>query len=146
MRVTARGWGRNMGRTVLADFELSDLVLNRDQNQTLWWGRPSLFWTATNTEVHWTAEMRMGGKYRLEIEFSELDVVRLFRGRYGTVLDVDLLDKYGLTVSEELKKRILGSVKFADLTVADLVGMNSKPSDEGVQETPEPQRSRFRKV
>jgi hypothetical protein len=36
------------------------------------------------------------------------------------VLDVDLIDDHGFTVSDELRKRLLGEIKLADLTIETL--------------------------
>ena len=65
------------------------------------------------------------GNYRMAVRFSRSDILHLFKSVFGAELDVSLLNDHGFTVSPELKRSILQTVKLTDLTLADLSGMNS---------------------
>jgi hypothetical protein len=128
MKITARGWGRNMGTNVLGDIPVSEMRLSKDQNQYLHWNSHALFSTYPSVEVHWTQDIRLTGSYRMEIHFTRAEIVRLLKATMGTELDVDLVEQYGFTVSPELTRAILSKVKLTDLTVGDLVTMSSAAS------------------
>jgi hypothetical protein len=129
MRITAHGWGRNMGDTVLADIDLSEKPLNKDERRTLHWTASELFWSRWGPEVHWTQNIRMTGDYRVKVQFSNADVIRLLRASYGTVLGTDLIERHGFTISPELEKAILRKVKLTDLTLGDLIEMNAAEAE-----------------
>lgn len=142
MKITARGWGRNMGANVLGDIPLSEMRLSKDQNQYLHWNSHALFSQWPNVEVHWTQDLRLTGSYRMEIHFSRDEIVRLLKATMGTELGVDLVEQYGFTVSPELTRAVLSKVKLTDITVGDLVTMSSAaPKSEPVVEekTSEPE-------
>jgi hypothetical protein len=139
MKMTAHGWGRNMGNKELADIDLSQLEMKTDENRYLRWNNSALFavtsrhphnyGSITGAEVHWTQSVKMTGDYRLKVGFSRSDVMQLFKSVFGTTLTMSLLEDYGFVVSDKLRKHILGTVKLTDLTLADLAGINT-PFDE----------------
>jgi hypothetical protein len=108
--------------------ELSELPLSHDPRRWLQYKGKGLFHSYNGPEVHWGQELKMTGDYRVELKFSNRDVFQLFKAMNGTTLDVDLLDDHGFTVSPALRQRILRTVKLADLTLADLTGMNEGPT------------------
>jgi len=80
--------------------------------------------------VGWFRELRMMGNYRMDIEFSNEDILRLFKLRFGTELKEWLVDDEGFTISPELTKRALRTVKLSDVTLADLAAMQEGPRNE----------------
>jgi hypothetical protein len=66
----------------------------------------------------------MTGDYRVKLQLTDLDVIRLFRASYGTELDVDLLEKHEFTISEKLQNAILSKIKLTDLTLGQLLKMH----------------------
>jgi hypothetical protein len=144
MKMTARGWSRNMGVNVLGDIPVAEMSLNRDQNQRLSWNSHAIFSSWPNVEVHWTQDIRMTGSYRMQLYFTRADIVRLLKATMGTELPVELIEEYGFTVSPELSRAILSNVKLTDITVGDLVKMTDGASkEEPVTEKPaEPETKR----
>src|SRR5258708_39719261 len=112
MKISIRGWGRNMGETVIKDVDLTDLKYNydistvhRDDPGTIYqWGR--------RMAVAWFQELRSMGNYRMKVELSNDDILRLFKLRFGTQLKEWLVDDEGFTFSPELTKRALRTVKL----------------------------------
>jgi hypothetical protein len=47
-------------------------------------------------------------------------VIRLFRASYGTELNVDLLERHGFTISEELQNAILAKIKLDGLDIGSV--------------------------
>lgn len=125
MKVTARGWSRNMGTNVIFDHDLVDVHASRDSRQYLSWGTPTIFKSLGNVGVHWGRDLSFTGSYRVEVNFSRPDVVRLFKAMFGSELDVDLVEECGFTISSDLQKAILGKIKLADLTIGDLAGLGA---------------------
>ena len=67
----------------------------------------------------------------MEIELFPSDVLALFKAYYGTELREWMVDDEGFTISPELTKRALRSVKLTDVTLADLAAMSTgTPSEE----------------
>lgn len=128
MKITARGWSRNMGTNELGDIPVSELHLSKDQNQYLHWDCHAIFSKWPNVEVHWTKDIRLTGSYRMEIHFTRDDIVRLLKATMGTELDVDLIERYGFTISPAFSRAILSKVKLTDITVGDLVKMTDAAS------------------
>ena len=106
MQITVRGWGRDMGETTIIEQDLTELKLNKDERRTVYPNRPPelfrLRWS--NVALHWFQKLRLTGNYRMELELSEADVLRLLKASYGTVLGADLIERYGFELSPELEK------------------------------------------
>ena len=71
----------------------------------------------------------------MEIKFSKSDIFRLFRCMYGKELGADLIERYGFTVSEDLKKAVLKTVKLTDVTLGELVAMTGASAEGEVSTT-----------
>lgn len=146
MELKARGWGRNMGPRVIADINLSEMMASRDPNKGIYYNQPGLFRIYGEVSVAWSQTLRFTGDYRMQLDLSTADIVKLFKTALGSQLDVDLLDEHDFTVSDELKKRLLGSIKLSDLTIGDLAGLaapaekQEKPEDPPAQVRPFPRR------
>jgi|KBSSwiStaDraftv2_1062776.scaffolds.fasta_scaffold104616_2 hypothetical protein len=126
MEVSLRGWNRDMGEKVLTNADLTEIRPVRDTSKTVQWNGTSIFKGFGEIGIHWRQKMSYTGNYRMEVNFSTSEIVHLFKAWNGTVLDVDLIDNHGFTVSDELRKRLLGEIKLADLTIGDLAGIASK--------------------
>lgn len=132
MKVTARGWARNMGDTIIADVDLTEAAVRRDPDRNIRFGADPVVFKKPlgDVSIDWATRVTMGGKYRFEIQLSTDEIIRLFKLKLGSKLDVDLLDDHGFSVSDDLKKRMIGSIKLADLTIGDLAKLTSTPSAE----------------
>jgi hypothetical protein len=149
MKVTARGWNRNMGENELASIDITELRLSRDQNRRLSFSSPALF--DSGLEVHWGQELHFTGNYRMELHLTSLDIMKLFKANFGTELSLSLIERHGFTVSDEPKKAILKTVKLKDVTLGQLVEMtegeaDSDPATEERTEEPEASRPFLRTV
>ena len=139
MRVTARGWSRNMGDNVIADIDLTEAAVTRDPTRRITFGNePTVFRTGDGVSIDWGKRVNMGGKYRWEVELTTDEIIRLFRVKVGSELDVGLLEQHGFTVSEDLQKKILGGIKLADLTIGDLARLGAASSPEASESTSQP--------
>jgi hypothetical protein len=133
MKITARGWKRDMGENVIGNKDLDRCSASQDPNRRIHFDRdPVIFKGFTEVSIDWGKSLSLNGKYRLETHLSREDVLHLFKTMYGTELDVDLLEQEGFTVSPELQKKMLGTIKLADLTIGDLAALGS-PTQEAPQ-------------
>jgi hypothetical protein len=129
MDVTLRGWSRDMGTKCLAAADLSDIAPVRDPREWVQWDGISVFKGFGSIGIHWRQKMSYTGNYRMEINLTSTDIVHLFKAWNGRELGVDLIDTHGFTVSPELRKRLLGEIKLADLTLGDLAGIAAKKEE-----------------
>jgi hypothetical protein len=129
MEVSLRGWNRDMGKNTLSEVDLTEIRPVRDTNKLVQFNGTSIFNGFGEVCIHWRQKMSYTGNYRMEVNFSASEIVHLFKAWNGSVLDVDLIDNHGFTVSDELKKRLLGEIKLADLTIGDLAGIASKKEE-----------------
>lgn len=149
MEIQVRGWGRNMGTRTILDHDLSELAVSRDPAKSVYFGKVGLFKSYGEVSVAWGQKLHFTGDYRVQVNYTCSDVVKLFKATFGSELDVELLEEYGFTVSPELKKKLLGEIKLADLTIGDLAGLgvatNKKQSapDEDTPATVKPFRRRI---
>ena len=146
MEISLRGWNRDMGKNLLTNVDLNEIRPVRDTSKTVQWDGVSIFKGFDEVGIHWRQKMSYTGNYRMEVNFNTSEIVHLFKAWNGTVLDVDLIDNHGFTVSDELRKRLLGEIKLADLTIGDLAGIASKKEDKPEEPetgTVQPFRRRF---
>jgi len=129
MEVSLRGWNRDMGKNTLKNVDLTEIPPLRDTSKTVSWERVSIFKGIGEIGIHWRQKMSYTGNYRMEVNFDTSEIVHLFKAWNGAELDVDLIDDHGFTVSDELRKRLLGEIKLVDLTIGDLAGIASKKED-----------------
>ncbi|KAB2881691.1 MAG: hypothetical protein F9K38_09540 [Pseudorhodoplanes sp.] len=129
-----------MGNTEFVQVDLSDLKLSKVQNKYLPWNKVGLFPASrhgafSGVEVHWGKELKMTGNYRMKIRLTRSDILYLFRTVFGDELSVSLIEEHGFTASSDLAKAILKTVKLTDLTLGELIEMNTqtdktaRPSD-----------------
>jgi hypothetical protein len=145
MKVTARGWGRNMGDNVIADVDLAEASVSRDPNRRISFDKdPTVFRTGEGVNIDWGKRVNLGGRYRWEVELTTDEIIYLFRMKVGAVLDVDLLEHHGFSVSEELQKKMLSSIKLADLTIGDLAKLGAAAPSEQPEPAPIPKINPFR--
>ncbi|WP_315731223.1 MULTISPECIES: hypothetical protein [unclassified Bradyrhizobium] len=135
MQLKARGWGRNMGNTTIADIDLIELKVRREPNKPVNFHSPGLFDVSGEISVAWGKTLHLGGDYRLQADFSYDEVAKMFRAAFGSRLTPEILERCGLTLSDELQKAALSKVKVADLTLGDLAKIVT-PAQEGPTETP----------
>jgi hypothetical protein len=119
MQLKARGWGRNMGTTTIANIDLSELRVRREPNKPVGFGSPGIFDVSGEISVAWGKTLHLGGDYRLQVDFSYDEVAKMFRAAFGSKLTTETLERCGLTLSDELQKSALSKVKMSDLTLAD---------------------------
>ena len=116
MKLTARGWSRDMGENTLADYDLREVQARGDPNQRLLRSSPRMFESFGEVAVRWVQRLRYAGEYRMELTFNRSDIVQLFKSAFGSELNVELLEQHGFTVSPELQKRLL--IRLGDLVTA----------------------------
>ncbi|XIA62884.1 hypothetical protein ACFIOY_26340 [Bradyrhizobium sp. TZ2] len=136
MEISMRGWSRNMGTTKMADYDLSAMTASRDPTKSVHFGQSALFKSYGEVSVAWGQSLRFTGDYRVQIDFSRSDVVKLFKTMFGSVITIDMLEEYGLSISDDLKKKLLGEIKLADLTIGDLAGLGLASKKKNRQRTP----------
>jgi hypothetical protein len=135
MQLKARGWGRDMGNTTIADIDFSELRVSREPTKTIGFSRPGFFDVNGEVSVAWGKTLRFGGDYRLQVDFSYDEVAKMFRAAFGSELTPQILERCGLTLSDELQKSALSKVKVTDLTLGDLAKLVT-PAEEAPVETP----------
>jgi hypothetical protein len=135
MQLKARGWNRNMGSTTIADIDLNELRVRRDSNKPVGFSSPGIFDVDGEVSVAWGKTLHLGGDYRLQVDFSYDEVAKMFRAAFGSELTPEILERCGLTLSDELQKSALSKVKVTDLTLGDLAKLVT-PGEEAPVETP----------
>jgi hypothetical protein len=135
MKITVRGWGRDMGEKEIANHYLLDIQYK--DNGTVYRSTPVIYDRGGNTTVSWYQPLRFTGDYRMDVQFSRSDIMKLFKCAFGSVLNENLFERYGLSVSPELRNAILRTVKLSDLTLGDLAAMNAAPESEETESKPE---------
>jgi hypothetical protein len=143
MEISMRGWGRNMGIRKIADYDLSAMTVSRDPRKIVYFGQSGLFKSYGEVSVAWGQNLRFTGDYRVQVDFARSDVVKLFKTMFGSIITIDMLEEYGLSVSDDLKKKLLGEIKLADLTIGDLAGLGlatnkEEPAEENTPATVKP--------
>ena len=84
MRITVRGWGRDLGETEIMSAALADAVGALDEGGR--YSRGKLYKKVLNPEdrritkvrISTSAEVRLGGTYLLQVELSRKEIAQLF--------------------------------------------------------------------
>jgi hypothetical protein len=147
MDITLRGWNRDMGKTLVADHDLAEMRVSRDPNKTIGWDRPGLFKSFGEVSVAWKQKLHKTGNFRMQVNFTRSDAAKIFKAMFGSELDAEVLEQYGFTLSDDVKKKVLGEIKLADLTIGELAGLSvpSKPAQTETEPTPATVRP-FRRI
>src|SRR5450631_4005485 len=136
MKLSVRGWGRDMGETTIVDHSLLELAVSDDERRMVHRDEPpSLFKNWRSIEIDWFQKLRFTGSYRMDLELTHSDIAKLFKSAFGNELTPEIVRKYGFKVSPELEKAALSKVKIADLTVGELIAM-IQPASEKLQAVP----------
>ncbi|MFZ2159535.1 MAG: hypothetical protein WAV72_25910 [Bradyrhizobium sp.] len=131
VEVTVRGWARDMGPTKIASHFLPTVEYRQDG--TAYRDKPVMYQAGSGVTVAWYQPLRLTGNYRMEVNLTRYDVMRLFKATFGSELQQALVDRYGLTFSPDVVKSVLKTVKLTDLTLGDLVEMSAgSPSEQPV--------------
>jgi|HubBroStandDraft_6_1064221.scaffolds.fasta_scaffold1170138_1 hypothetical protein len=129
MKVSVRGWNRDMGETVIGQHSLLSVKYN--EKGTVRRDTPSWYENyRRGVTVAWFQELKLTGNYRMEVEFSRDDIVKLFKVAFNGELRSFLIDEWKFTMSPELVREALKTIKLTDLTLGDLVAMNNASADE----------------
>ena len=124
MKVTVRGWNRDMGEKLVASHYLPAMEMN--ETGAISRDKPAMYRASGYLRIAWFRSLALTGNYRMEICLSRDDILRLFRSEFRGVLSSFLIEEEGFTMSEEFLKAALRTVKLTDLTVGDLVAMSTE--------------------
>lgn len=129
MKVTVRGWNRDMGETAIG--EMSLLMTKYNEKGTVRRDTPALYENyRRGITIAWFQELKLTGNYRMEVQLSRDDIVKLFKLAFDGELRSFLINDWKFTLSPELVKEALKTIKLTDLTLGDLMSMNNAPAEE----------------
>jgi hypothetical protein len=132
MKVTVRGWARDMGEKEIGSFSV--LMMDFSDSTTVYRDKPAMYIPDNyhgGITVAWFQSLKLTGEYRLEAQFSRHDVMKLYKCVFGSELQLKDVEQYGLTFSDEVVQTMLKKIKLTDLTLGQLVAMNAAaPADE----------------
>lgn len=152
MDIKLRGWGRDMGTDTLVEIPLSEMEVREDENRPATSSQPRLFKEKRSLAylqrvyIAWKQQLNRTGNFRMEMMFRPGDVARLFRAMFGSEITSQTLERTGLTISPELKKKLIGEIKLSDLTIGDLAGLAATPKAEPEPAATPPVRIGLRRV
>jgi hypothetical protein len=129
MKISMRGWSRDMGSNVLIEQSLSELTVNED-GTAYRSGPPTLYKHWRAVLVGWHQALRHNGNYRMDLELSHSDIVQLFKAAFGSEITPAVLSRCGFKLSPDLDKAALARVKLSDLTLADLAAIMKPVTEE----------------
>lgn len=116
MRVDFVGWSRNMGYNTIVNENLSDAkIYNINEISNCNWRSISVDIHDEFVRLLGGYPVRLGGDYRLEIDFSRSEISQLFILAFGEELDAEALERAGLRVSASVIKRALGQMTFEEV-------------------------------
>jgi hypothetical protein len=118
-----------MGETVMGYHDL--LFVKYNEKGTVRTDTPVLYENNHGgMTVAWFQELKLTGNYRMEVQLSRNDIVKLFKTAFDGELRSFLINEWKFTMSPELVKEALKTVKLTDLTLGDLLAMNNAPAEE----------------
>jgi hypothetical protein len=137
MKIEVRGWSRDMGTKELMECDLSETELSDDEQRSVSRNsRPTIFIERllrrlyiSRLHIAWHQKFQLMGNYRAEISMTRGDVLRLFKAMYGAELRAYHIEDLGFTISEDLKKAVLKTVKLTDLTLGELASMTAQDAE-----------------
>ena len=134
MEITLRGWSRDMGTKTMVSLDLADMRVSRDPQKYVEWRGAGLFKSFGEVSVAWCQELNKTGTFYTQLNFTRGDAAQIFKAMFGSELNSETVEQYGFTLSDELKKKVLGEIKFADLTIGELAGLAAPKRQEQPEE------------
>jgi hypothetical protein len=131
MKIQARGLRRDVGWNLIGDQDLNCGFMDGGNGDTI--------------QITWSNYLRLGGDYWVRTEVTPSDVVEMFKQMFGSELDINLLDKHGFTISDDLKSRALRTLKLENITLGDLAALQRNTEAPAI-EAPPTKRLGFRRV
>ena len=117
-----------MGETIIGDHRL--LLTKYNEKGTVRRDTPALYENyQRGITVAWFQELRLTGNYRMEVQLSRDDIVQLFKWAFDGELRSFLINDWKFTLSPELVKEALKTIKLTDLTLGDLIAMNNASAE-----------------
>ena len=118
-----------MGEKELIHHDLTTVSIS--ENSTVHRDKPpTIFAPLRGVYISWYQKFQLMGSYRVDAFFSRYEILRLFKANYRSELNASLIERHGFTVSEDLKKAILKTVKLTDLTLGELAAMSAQDAKE----------------
>jgi len=137
MKIKVRGWARDMGPTELVDIDVSEMSVSQDPQRYVYRNSPGLFTGFGHINIAWCQKMRQMGDYRMELELTSDDIIRLFKAKFGSELHASLLEEHGFTLSVVVTKSTQKTIKLSNITLGDLAAMQA---DQAADEKTEPEK------
>jgi hypothetical protein len=91
MKITVRGWRRDMGKTEIVDHDL--LYVEYSDDGTVWRDTPALYHHLGGMKIAWCQPLRLTGNYRMDVHFSGSDIMRLFKCFFGSEIQQELVGR-----------------------------------------------------
>jgi hypothetical protein len=143
MKISATGWNRDMGPTVIGEFDLASVTPKESAEKFSFDGIG--FYNTTyprGAALYWGKSLKLTGNYKLRLELTASDIRKLFWEVHGPLLTADLVEHFGFVVYKDLKEKILREIKLsefmrdqgvelADITLGDLIDLKAQRSAKG---------------
>ncbi len=109
MKISATGWNRDMGPTVIGEFDL-DSVKPKQSGEKFSFDGIGFYKTGyyrRAADLYWGKSLKLTGNYKLRLELTASDIRKLFWEVHGPLLTADLVEHFGFVVYKDLKEKIL---------------------------------------
>lgn len=120
MRIDATGWSRNAGTTVICNSDITEAkVYDASQSEEGKWNKPVVSIHNDIVRIIWGTKVRLSGDYRIDIDISNEELCFLMRQAFGEVITEDVLECFGMTISDDVLGKEIGKKTFKE--VVDLL-------------------------
>ena len=120
MKITATGWGRDMGPKrlggpMLHGERLSDtkpVIFNTD---TTYVEKIEADDGSDSIMISWHAELKLTGNYLVELSFTNEDLLYLFKHLFGVEINLENKTRIGLSIKDDVVLERVSGMKVGDL-------------------------------
>src|SRR6266567_6776037 len=102
MKLTARGWGRDMGSRMILDIDITSIEKVPIEDNNVYMHHQKMKIIGREIEISWGGSLRVSknAKYMFHLELSRDEILSMFLKIFGTSFSRESLKRLGISLSQ----------------------------------------------
>jgi hypothetical protein len=138
MKITARGWGRDMGSRTVIDIDINSAEEVPDSDNKVMMDLTKMKIGKEGVEVSWGGTFRVSknAEYMIWLEIPREEILNLFIKTFGTSFSREKLKSLGISLSKIAPTEAEVTHAVQNMKVAELLAIITRPSSDSPNQSP----------
>ena len=138
MKLTARGWGRDMGSHTVIDIDINSAEEVPASDEKVVMGKQKIKIGNDGIEVSWGGMFRVSknAEYMIWLDIPKKEILNLFLRTFGTSFSREKLESLGISLSKIAPTEAEVTHAVHNMKVAELLAIITKPSPDSPNQAP----------